>query len=513
MSCRATRRRGRRGRGRSGGASGSGSGGGGGGGGFRRGPDAAGGGPQPQPQPAPSLSTDEDKYSTASSGDAGKDADAASGSKRKRPTRASCKEDDRSKEARRAESNRQREALKLAETYAKEAWEASGQEQQGSDTISVEGSSSSNPEPTRLCQLLGVLLDPACKVEQKEQLVVHLRGGTTSADISLLEDGVYGCIWHERASTLSSARDLGVATGQTLDACLFDKLLEKGVAFVISKPTSKRRWKLGILEDKIKGKKNSDRFANLNELLKCTRGSHNNTRRLVIPNQGSQFKGDVVAWRTTRGGENGEHKILHWPICQCDQECRGESKGKNNLGTCINSYPTLPSLLATNWLDTSGKDKTYKPKLQLVHAHQWTEYHFDNGGTDTWMKVLAGQVLVACWSMDYGKRFELDDPHRHPLDWDKIRKMPSARLFLLSAEGTTASGTDLCSQGDVLVMPSGTFHYIYTVKPKIVIAGDFLDGSCKERRFKVVEEGIRLGVRGASKGKKALEEFYKKPPS
>ena len=39
--------------------------------------------------------------------------------------------------------------------------------------------------------------------------------------------------------------------------------------------------------------------------------------------------------------------------------------------------------------------------------------------------------------------------------------MPSGRVFLLR-------------KGDVLVMPSGTYHYVYTVRTKVAIAGDFI---------------------------------------
>ena len=47
-----------------------------------------------------------------------------------------------------------------------------------------------------------------------------------------------------------------------------------------------------------------------------------------------------------------------------------------------------------------------------------------------------------------------------PVDWQKLHAMPSGRLFGLSP-------------GDVLVLPAGTFHYVYTVRKKLVVAGDF----------------------------------------
>uniref|UniRef100_A0A7S2FYQ3 JmjC domain-containing protein n=1 Tax=Haptolina brevifila TaxID=156173 RepID=A0A7S2FYQ3_9EUKA len=110
---------------------------------------------------------------------------------------------------------------------------------------------------------------------------------------------------------------------------------------------------------------------------------------------------------------------------------------------------------------------------------------------------------MACWSMADGEAFgnwrtmhDKSDGHngRHwdkdgkrswPVkaeedvespapDWQIFRRMPSARLFVLS-------------KGDVLVIPCSTYHYVYTVERKIVVAGDFLDGSCWERRKYSVE--------------------------
>ena len=47
----------------------------------------------------------------------------------------------------------------------------------------------------------------------------------------------------------------------------------------------------------------------------------------------------------------------------------------------------------------SGKlGKTFESKFQLVFGAQDTPGHKDNNGTDTHMKLLAGKVLVACWS-------------------------------------------------------------------------------------------------------------------
>jgi hypothetical protein len=178
-----------------------------------------------------------------------------------------------------------------------------------------------------------------------------------------------------------------------------------------------------------------------------------------------------------------EAKLLHWPLTASPRIER--------------MYTPPPWLAAANWL-TGVKGATFQTKLQLVPAHQFTYYHRDNGGADTWMKLLHGKVLVACWSMADGEAYgnwrtmhDKSDGHNGwhwdkegrrswpveaeedvespPPDWQIFRRMPSARLFVLS-------------KGDVLVMPCSTYHYVYTVERKIVVAGDFLDGSCWERR-------------------------------
>ena len=84
-----------------------------------------------------------------------------------------------------------------------------------------------------------------------------------------------------------------------------------------------------------------------------------------------------------------------------------------------------------------------------------------------------GKVFVACWSFEDADASGLSTPADRskdtpPLDWELVRRMKSARLFLLT-------------KGDVLVMPAGTYHYVYTIERKIVVAGDFLDGSCWTR--------------------------------
>ena len=41
-------------------------------------------------------------------------------------------------------------------------------------------------------------------------------------------------------------------------------------------------------------------------------------------------------------------------------------------------------------------------------------------------------------------------------------------------------------QGDVLVLPAGTYHYVYTITRKLVVAGDFLNASDWQTRVNSV---------------------------
>ena len=78
-------------------------------------------------------------------------------------------------------------------------------------------------------------------------------------------------------------------------------------------------------------------------------------------------------------------------------------------------------------------------------------------------------VLVATWSQADGDAHGLTDAVEIEklqdtcdlVDWERLSQMPSGRIFLLR-------------KGDVLVMPSGTYHYVYTVRTKVAIAGDFI---------------------------------------
>ena len=204
-------------------------------------------------------------------------------------------------------------------------------------------------------------------------------------------------------------------------------------------------------------------------------------------------------------------------------------------------YPAW--LTGNNWVhrfDEGRSDKTFDVMLQLVHSHDETGAHFDNNACDTWMKLLAGKVLVATWSLDDALAHGTAEFCNHTqhdteyeaakaMDWVKLREMPSGRLFWLS-------------QGDVLVLPAGkaaraprmvtgpttphraagvcrvphmvtcavphmvagTFHYVYTVLKKLVVAGDFCNASGWRARVRSAEEWREKQGRG-KKDKDAVE--------
>jgi len=261
-----------------------------------------------------------------------------------------------------------------------------------------------------------------------------------------------------------SAKSSTKVLGGALDAARFISLLERDVAFAIPHANARIHWHLGALETTLE--KSPDKFWALDALL----GSLTDRREAVaaprsLPDQKLKGRHTMASWLA-----HSDDKLLHWPI---------------RLSPRIDQLLRLPEwLVDANWLKPLGYGDTFDTKLQLVPAHRCTIYHRDYGGKDTWMKLLLGKVLVACWSQADGARHGLDDnlpDSERSLDWERFRRMESARLFLLT-------------KGDVLVMPAGTYHYVYTVQRKIVVAGDFLDGSCWERRLAVVARDKAIGV-------------------
>jgi len=158
---------------------------------------------------------------------------------------------------------------------------------------------------------------------------------------------------------------------------------------------------------------------------------------------------------------------------------------------------TEPKALEHNYLrkrrNTRADGNMYAIKLQLVHANQSTTYHRDNGSGDTWIKVLSGEAFVACWSLHDGLKYDLHEGTWRPngekhgkwsdfvedtIDWRKCMQMPSFRCCLVVRD-------------EVLLMPAGTFHYIFTTKTKAVIAGDYCSGARWHTRIQSREQDDR----------------------
>ena len=229
------------------------------------------------------------------------------------------------------------------------------------------------------------------------------------------------------------------------------------VAWVMRAAQAQRHWSLGDLDEMVK----QDRLMAVHEAAEA---AHKGTSySYTIRDQGCQHGKEctVKEWlercekeverkRKRSCGDQLLPKLLHWPL------------GKSPLEPLLR----LPEWLeGANWVGSGYAGATFETKLQLVYDMQDTGQHFDNTGCDTWMKLLSGKVLVACWSFADARRHGADRPDpAEGVDWGKLVGMASARLFTLR-------------QGDVLVMPAGTFHYVYTVRRKLVVAGDFCNAS------------------------------------
>ena len=222
------------------------------------------------------------------------------------------------------------------------------------------------------------------------------------------------------------------------------------MAWVMRAAQAKRHWSLGELDQMV----TQDRLMAVHEAAEAAHKGR--SYRYTIRDQGNQGGNEwtVKKWlewcEKMVDRKRGEQlpKLLHWPL------------GKSPLAPLL----SLPEWLENaNWVGSDYAGATFEIKLQLVYDMQDTGQHFDNTGCDTWMKILSGKVLVACWSFADARRH---DAYRfnEGIDWAKLHKMDSARLFTLR-------------QGDVLVMPAGTYHYVYTVRRKLVVAGDFCNAS------------------------------------
>lgn len=393
-----------------------------------------------------------------------------------------------------------------ARADAADAWARSGSQPLGSNAESLleeEEVEECAGFETALEELLYILRDPLCKLDGRAQLeqVLLADAAAGSEDGGHLAAADAGCVWHERVTAKSSRQKLladarreaaaggghgSGGDGGDLDLERFNSLLEKGNAFAIPQTNAKKHWPLGPLEKKIE--KNATGpygpFSNLAELLRPTgrMGLQFGSNEPLIPDQRSRHT--MKSWLAQtdptlpkRARPEVPDKLLHWAIAGSPR---------------IHELLHLPTwLVEANWLGEKLDGATFETKLQLVHAHQATPYHRDNGGADTWMKLLAGKVVVACWSQADGIAYGLESEEMDEavLNWHRFRRMPSARLFVLT-------------KGDVLVMPAGTYHYVYTAERKIVVAGDFLNGSCWERRHAVRARDAATGV-----GKSARDQL------
>ena len=308
------------------------------------------------------------------------------------------------------------------------------------------------------------LKPPQVPVQNAEQLVEVLRRDPA---------------WFERVSKgMSVARREGGKMDEDRLMSLFaDPTEGQRVAQVLRKRNAKRHWSLGQVETELS--RNGDAFGTLHNLMQARTGNKTDKVRMT---------GAKTPWLTVKewGESKKQQKVLHWPV-----------RSDEAISPLV-EYPEW--LQRNNWVDKFD-DKTFDVMLQLVHSHAETGAHFDNNACDTWMKLLAGKVLVATWSLkdalQYGTE-EFCHHSQHPeyepakaMDWDKLHEMPSGRLFWLRP-------------GDVLVLPAGTFHYVYTVLKKLVVAGDFCNASGWRARVASAEEWLKKQDKG-KKDKDAVE--------
>ena len=285
--------------------------------------------------------------------------------------------------------------------------------------------------------------------------------------------------WFERVSKgMSVARHEGGKMDEDRLMSLFaDPTEGQRVAQVLRARNAKRHWSLGKVEAELS--RNGDAFGTLHSLMQARTGNKTDKVRMT---------GAQTPWLTVKewGESKKQQKVLHWPV-----------RSDEAISPLV-EYPEW--LQRNNWVDKFD-DKTFDVMLQLVHSHAETGAHFDNNACDTWMKLLAGKVLVATWSLKDALQYGTEEFCYHSqhteyepakaMDWDKLHEMPSGRLFWLRP-------------GDVLVLPAGTFHYVYTVLKKLVVAGDFCNASGWRARVASAEEWLKKQDKG-KKDKDAVE--------
>ena len=231
-------------------------------------------------------------------------------------------------------------------------------------------------------------------------------------------------------------------------------------AQVMRSAPASRHWKLGELDDKNMTLEKLDTLMrNSSDAAGITKIKSSVTRS---DRSGDRTKTYTVAeWdklpeTERRAGELD--KLLHWPVSESPLK---ELK--------------LPDFIDDiNWCKGAPRQhNTFSTKLQLVHDNHQTGWHFDNEGCDTWMKLLQGKVFVATCSFADAKAHGLEEWDA-PMQWRILRECASARLFVMR-------------KGDVFLMPAGTYHYVYTIKKKLVVAGDILNASGWRTRVQSIE--------------------------
>ena len=273
--------------------------------------------------------------------------------------------------------------------------------------------------------------------------------------------------WHARASApLEQLPTSAVGAPPVTALDYLHHAVREGCA-VMLRGAASELWSTGSLEDRLQRTGPGEGPERLHAvLLKCRSKSSSS----------EEVKDDAEGSMRLAGGKGS---WFHIPLTPRPRVCKHDNQQLVKLLHVQVRQPAFPALETerlvhpppavqrANWV--GGERGAY---IQMVHARQDTTLHRDNNGTDTWMRLLFGKVLVACWSQADGEKFGLQDARDRntvEMDWRILQRMPSARLFLLRPS-------------DTLLLPSGTYHYVYTVETKLVVAGDFLSAMGWRRR-------------------------------
>jgi len=309
---------------------------------------------------------------------------------------------------------------------------------------------------------------------------------------------------------LANGSDSSTAGGTTpMDSATLDELLECGTACFFSAAAACIHWPLGAIDEELFDDSFSRLHQLVSELTKVERTQYKDAAvpfARVVTTTYSQRKLSVEEWKNlekkTRAARQGAASSNDRQESR-NAEALPELHNEKVLHESVNKIHGLdkritePKALEHNYLrkrrNTRADGNMYAIKLQLVHANQSTTYHRDNGSGDTWIKVLSGEAFVACWSLHDGLKYDLHEGTWRPngekhgkwsdfvedtIDWRKCMQMPSFRCCLVVRD-------------EVLLMPAGTFHYIFTTKTKAVIAGDYCSGARWHTRIQSREQDDR----------------------